>query len=382
MHLTVFNVQANPPDCTEDVALLGGLHGLQELWIMGAADQQPLSERLLTGLTSLTRLHSNCTVSHMQCINACTSLCHLRLSAAAESVHECDAAAWQALGRLTALTHLRLWNACAVAPTPECHAALGGLQHLQYVAARTWSLDVLSACSNHAQLTAIGGVFETDTDTSSSVSGVRFARVLDLFDSGGGIPFSAFPRLRKCSLMRPLPVAALTEMGRKCLELAEFRVSWHAVMLQTLLPGPPVAARVQAIKSLAALTHLRRVDFILGDLADAAALGQVASELTGRQLTPLDVLFLNNDNIRAPAIMAVAHIQGLQQLRIQLGVSQAAAVAADSLMAFSDMHHTPSVTLCVPAAAVAQAEAAIFEVRRVGLQLPKNLQVVSDWKIQ
>lgn len=288
---------------------------------------------------------------------------------------ELDSDAWAALGQLTALTHLHIWNASITERTAECSAALGRLTNLQYIAADAWSVAVLSAVSSLTQLTGWGGSWQLSPDGLGPPAGqLRFPNVSAYLEGGGHVPFSIFPSLCTCELRAPISSAALTALSQHCTHLEQLLVSLNVQSYATLLPDDPVT-RIGAIRSMTRLVRLIELSCLAG--LEASAWASVAAELAKQQLRMVSVYCLSVRGMRVAAVMTFAQVSGLQQLFVQLGSREWTKVAADCMTIFSAFCRIPNVTFAVEEAAHAtQARSEVVEMQRLGLPLPKHPKVL------
>jgi hypothetical protein len=204
----------------EDFALLSELSSLQRLVIrtreVHAAEEQPLSEQLLKGLTALTWLECTCTVDLVPYISSCTTLRVLCLNSPSGLEGELCSDAWQAVGRLTGLSGLGLWSAKITVAWPAYCAALGRLTQLTYIGSARWSHSLLPALASCTQLTSWAGAWVSGADVPSHTGNAVFPGIVKLADVSGSVPFKCFPNLSYLELQGSVPAECWEAMCHNC----------------------------------------------------------------------------------------------------------------------------------------------------------------------
>jgi hypothetical protein len=136
-------------------------------WYLGGyackEDCPCLPAQLLSSLTSLTRLESNVFLVSLPHLSSCVNLQRLVSCVALDGLprsgyyQQLRPADWAGLAHLTALTELRMLNACWWATTPEASNALSKLTGLQVAAVAGVCQNFLPALTACQQLTALTG---------------------------------------------------------------------------------------------------------------------------------------------------------------------------------------------------------------------------------
>jgi hypothetical protein len=174
------------PLAAQDLLPLANLHSLEELSIRSPNKtfcQPLLSAQLASGLTSLTSLVlSKCPVSCLAHVMCCPALQALVMMCPVGLEEEMGPSEWSAVGELTSLVDLRLYNAEFLSPTTECFAAIRKLTGLQRLGAWMWSAEMLPALAICTKLTQLVGGWQDD---GRSADGVLLPYVVELSETNG-----------------------------------------------------------------------------------------------------------------------------------------------------------------------------------------------------
>lgn len=311
------NEEVADPWDEADVLPLRNLHSLQRLDITDSTDffWPLLSAELAAGLTSLTEVQlGGCPVAALKHVSSCVALRSLFATCPEGAEQELGQAEWAAVGCLTGLTRLELLNARFLSASPECCAAVNSLLRLQVTGAYLWSADILSAFSSCVHLTKILGHWEQ----GSIADFVVLPSVLALGETGGSPPLAAFPNLTAIEQDEYMFVKAFGSIAQHCTGLTELAVYDGPRSSTSLPPDATSSARIGAIKSLSALTHLTRLDFRVRDNTELAVLVNVAAGLLSVGLKRLDLLLLSESpRLSVGALMLVAKLRGVPLLGLK-----------------------------------------------------------------
>jgi hypothetical protein len=280
-----------------------------------------LSAELAAGLISLTQLVlSGCPVHTLRHVSSRVALRSLHTGCAVGAEEELGQAEWAAVGRLTGLTELQLWNTDFLSASPECCAAVNSLSRLQVAAAGWWSAEVLPAFSNCTRLTEICGCWRSQGDVAE---GVVLPSVVSLSRAAVAPPLAVFPNLTAIEQGDCLSVQTFGSIAQHCTGLTKLAVDDYPRGF-TSLPEPGISdatpfARMGAVKSLSALTRLTRLGFMPQDNTELAVLVHVAADLLPLGLKRLELLLLHNSPyLSVGALMHLGKLRGLEALSLKL----------------------------------------------------------------
>jgi hypothetical protein len=367
-------LQVAIPFLSPDLLPLSNLQSLQDLSISTLSKtflQPPLPAQVAGGMTSLTSLElSGCLVSSIRHVGSCKALKKLTMSYTAAAEGELGAPEWVAVGQLTNLVQLHLLNAEVCSASPECCAAISDLVRLQSFGAGLMSGDVVRALTACSGLTELVGAWQQG---NGAEQGIALPSVTSLKGIGGVPPFSAFPNLTSVRQSASLSAAVFADMARHCTGLRQFRVVSDAFAAPTLSPSETGFVRIAAMKDLASLKHLVRLDVVVQDNIELLALADAVSSL----LPGFECLRIGSVSpLQSGAFLTLGKLQGLPLLVLQL-----MGAAADNMM--HEVHNFLSAVSGIKRvhlilsnrANVDMCLAAQAALQELGLSCPKHLSV-------
>lgn len=206
----------------------------------------------LGSLTALTALDIALTRPDEVCaLGSLTNLHELVVKPTGGEAAQPTDAAWTAVGQLTGLTELQLWNA-QVAASPAFAGAVSKLTRLEVFAAKLWQPAVLPELKALPRLTDIYGGWEAG-DTQD----ITLPQVRTLDAAEGAVPFSAFPGLVELGQRGSVALECLGVVAESCPGLRD----WWLVDMDNVSIQHNRTDSLVALKSLSQLTQLTRIEF-------------------------------------------------------------------------------------------------------------------------
>jgi hypothetical protein len=330
-------LQEADPIRQHDLLPLANLHSLQDLAInsFNQSFYQPLlSGELTRGLTALTHLGlDGCCVSCLTHVSNCVSLKVLWLGCPDGLEEEMGQGEWSAVGELTELVELALFNAKFLIPSRECCAALNKLTKLQSLGAFLWSAEMLPVVASCTQLTKLVGGWEP-VDDSNSVGRITVHSVVELAKTHGSPPFAALPNLVIVEQADCVMPDAFISMSRHCTQLRQLKAGYGGTSLPS---GGPMHARTAAIKALSALTTLTHLEFMLKTIDEMFLVVDVASALLPHGFKHLEVVVYRDRPMQLSALMHLARLQGLPELLLHVDAATADLIVVDAAIVLSGL---------------------------------------------
>lgn len=326
-------MQAAEPIRHQDLAPLANLHSLQDLAVNSFHQNfyQPfLSAELAAGLTSLTRLAlDGCPVACLTHLSTCVSLKVLSIGCADGFEEELGRSEWSAVGELTKLLELELFNAKFFTPTQECCAAVNKLTKLHSFGAFLWSTEMLPLVAACTLLTKLVGGWQQQEDSSSG-GRITLPWVMELAKTHGSPPFVALPNLSTVEQSACMTMDAFICMSRHCTQLRQLKAGYGGTSLPS---SEPILARIAAIKALSSLTGLIYLEFMVKDNAELLSVVDVVVSLLPHGFRHLEVVVYRDRPMRLSALMHLARLQGLPELLFHVDVATADLMVADASLA-------------------------------------------------
>lgn len=363
----------------QDLLPLMSLHNLEvlEVVIADKAFCRPLlSFELAAGLTALTSLcMSGCHVSCLEHVSSCTALRVLEMYCPDGCVEELSETGWAAVGELTGLVDLQLYNAEMMTPTAECCVAVGKLTKLQSFGAEAWSVDMLTALASCTQMTQLAGGWQQG---NKDVAHVVLPSVVELVDAHGCPPFAALPNLVTVKQSSSFASDAFANMGKHCSQLRQL-IAWGSARLpKTSLPSAESSrVHISTVKALSALTCLTRLDFMVGARGEVCALVDVVADLLPYGFQHLEVCVLGGSHVRLGMLMLLAKLHGLPELVLELNSSTADEVVLDAWPFLSALSGVRHVRIRCPSQHADEFAHVYNQICEVGISCPNRLRIVS-----
>lgn len=289
--------------------------GFGSLWQFAAHRGRSARPRwaFLASLAALTALDIALTRRDEVCaLSSLTNLHELVVKATSGETTQLPDAAWTAVGQLTGLTELQLWNA-QVAASPVFADAVSKLPRLEVFAAKLWHPAVLPELKTLPRLTDIYGGWEAGDTQDTTLLQVR---TLDAAE--GAVPFTAFPGLVELGQRGSVAVECLGIVAESCLGLRDW---WHADIDNVSIQSNRAHKYVPAIKPLSQLTQLTRLEFTPDGDFEFVAFATAAQHLV--RAGSLRVVRVDADSsweyFSLAALMHLGRLSGLRELAVCLG---------------------------------------------------------------
>jgi hypothetical protein len=344
-------LQIAAPLDLQDLLPLANLHSLEHLKIWHASQMlcdPSLSAQLFGGLTALTALTaltlSGCPVACLAHVGSCVALRVLVMYCPDGLEEEPGSSEWAAVGKLTGLVELQLYNAKLLTPSRDWCAAVSKLTGLQRLGTWLWSARMLAAVAACTKLTQLVGGWQEDD--SRSADGVVLKSVVELKETFGSPPFAAFPNLVAVQQWDCMAPDAFVSMTLHCTRLRELTFA-YAPRGPSLARVEPLSARITALKALSPLTSLTRLECVCLKSHELMAVVHVVGTLLpkGFQRLRLDVPPGAASRVPVTFVLQLAKLQGLPELLLQVGPAASVALARDIELLLSALSGIKSVAV-------------------------------------
>ena len=371
-------LQVNDPCIERNVAQLTGLSKLRSLCIMApgalgfdhANEGQPV--QFPGQLVRLTELHLPLfLLRDVSSVGDCASLCHLQLRA--PEPYQLlpgiwKARHWDALARLTHLTHLHVdIQVNFIHEDRGLYGVLRQLPGLRAVGAYWWPPSALPVLQSLTQVTAVYGGWNVPGEVDRAVC----PYVRHLGQTWFSVPFQAFPNLTSLDFSWVF-AEHLLSLSRHCTGLQRLVLSpTPEGPCAMLCRGCSSTEGMLAMKSLANLQHLTHLELAPRTDAELTAFLSAAAAVSTLQLRYL--------SIRGPhsvfALMQLLTLRGLQEVSVHLTSSKVdfPVEGVDALLVGLAAVSKVSLRLCSEGQ-LARASA-VQRLAQIGLPLPAVLDI-------